>query len=51
LRGRDFGAIKIAQRFSAVEVLSPAADQVIAALRQATIEGRRPVVRRDRSDG
>ncbi|HEX2073777.1 MAG TPA: DEAD/DEAH box helicase [Geodermatophilus sp.] len=51
LRGRDIGAIEIAQRFSVVVVPSPAADQVIAALRQATIKGRRPVVRRDRSDG
>ncbi|MFW3169340.1 DEAD/DEAH box helicase [Geodermatophilus sp. CPCC 206100] len=51
LRGREIGAIEIAQRFSVVEVPEPAADQVIAALRQATIKGRRPVVRRDRSDG
>ncbi|MBB3082457.1 DEAD/DEAH box helicase [Geodermatophilus sabuli] len=51
LRGREIGAIEIAQRFSVVEVPAPAADQVIAALRQATIKGRRAVVRRDRAGG
>ncbi|SFK79591.1 DEAD/DEAH box helicase [Geodermatophilus ruber] len=51
LRGRDIGAIEIAQRFSVVEVPEAAAEPVIAALRQATIKGRRPVVRRDRADG
>ena len=49
LRGRDIGAIEIAQRFSIVEVPEGSADDVIAALRQATIKGRRPVVRRDRA--
>jgi ATP-dependent RNA helicase DeaD len=49
LRGRDIGAIEIAQRFSIVEVPEGSADTVIAALRQATIKGRRPVVRRDRA--
>jgi ATP-dependent RNA helicase DeaD len=49
LRGRDIGAIEIAQRFSIVEVPAGSADDVIAALRQATIKGRRPVVRRDRA--
>jgi ATP-dependent RNA helicase DeaD len=51
LRGRDIGAIEIAQRFSVVEVPEAEAGSVINALRQATIKGRRPVVRRDRSDG
>jgi ATP-dependent RNA helicase DeaD len=37
--------------FDVMEVALAAADEVIAALRRATIEGRRPVVRRDRSDG
>jgi ATP-dependent RNA helicase DeaD len=49
LRGRDIGAIEIAQRFSIVEVPEGSADAVIAALQQATIKGRRPVVRRDRA--
>jgi ATP-dependent RNA helicase DeaD len=48
LAGRDIGAIEIDQRFSVVEVPAPAAGDVISALRQATIKGRRPTVRRDR---
>jgi ATP-dependent RNA helicase DeaD len=48
LRGRDIGAIEITQRFSLVEVPEQAADDVIAALRDATVKGRRPTVRRDR---
>jgi ATP-dependent RNA helicase DeaD len=48
LRGRDIGAIEIADRFSVVEVPEQAAREVIAALREATIRGRRPTVRRDR---
>jgi ATP-dependent RNA helicase DeaD len=48
LRGRDIGAIEITQRFSLVEVPAPAADDVVRALRAATIKGRQPVVRRDR---
>ena len=50
LKGRDVGAIEITQRFSVVEVPESAAADVIAALRQATIKGRRPTVRRDRTD-
>ncbi|MEU7856256.1 DEAD/DEAH box helicase [Nonomuraea sp. NPDC049141] len=48
LSGRDIGAIEIADRFSLVEVPQAAANEVIAALRQATIKGRRPTVRRER---
>ncbi|GAA3592500.1 DEAD/DEAH box helicase [Nonomuraea rosea] len=48
LSGRDIGAIDIADRFSLVEVPQESADEVIAALRQATIKGRRPTVRRER---
>src|SRR5690606_37874249 len=48
LSGREVGAIEIADRFSLVEVPEPAADAVIAALRRATIKGRRLTVRRDR---
>ncbi|MBS2535739.1 DEAD/DEAH box helicase [Catenulispora sp. NF23] len=48
LSGRDIGAIEIADRFSLVEVPQDAAEEVIQALRRATIKGRRPAVRRDR---
>jgi ATP-dependent RNA helicase DeaD len=48
ISGRDIGAIEITQRFSLVEVPESAAEQVIAALRAATVKGRHPVVRRDR---
>ena len=48
LSGRDIGAIEIADRFSLVEVPESAADDVIAALRQASIKGRRATVRRER---
>jgi ATP-dependent RNA helicase DeaD len=48
LSGRDIGAIEIADRFSLVEVPDDAADDVIQALRRATVKGRRPTVRRDR---
>ncbi len=48
LSGRDIGAIEIADRFSLVEVPQEAADEVIDALRRATIKGRRPTVRRER---
>jgi ATP-dependent RNA helicase DeaD len=48
LSGRDIGAIEIADRFSLVEVPESAADDVVAALRQASIKGRRTAVRRER---
>jgi ATP-dependent RNA helicase DeaD len=48
LRGRDIGAIEIADRFSLVEVPDQAADDVIAALKGTTIKGRKPNVRRER---
>jgi ATP-dependent RNA helicase DeaD len=48
LRGRDIGAIEITDRFSIVEVPAAAADDVIDALRQTTIKGRRANVRPDR---
>ncbi|QBI53584.1 DEAD/DEAH box helicase [Streptomonospora litoralis] len=50
LRGRDIGAIEIAERFSLVEVPSQAADDVISALQNTTIKGRKTVVRRDAKD-
>jgi len=48
LSGRDIGAIEIADRFSLVEVPESAADDVVAALRQAGIRGRSATVRRER---
>ncbi|MEV0973232.1 DEAD/DEAH box helicase [Microtetraspora glauca] len=48
LSGRDIGAIEIADRFSLVEVPQAAANEVIAALRRATIKGRKPTVRLER---
>ncbi|MGH3860124.1 DEAD/DEAH box helicase [Actinokineospora sp.] len=48
LSGRDIGAIEIADRFSLVEVPESAAEDVIVALRRATIKGRRTTVRRER---
>jgi ATP-dependent RNA helicase DeaD len=48
LSGREIGAIEIADRFSLVEVPENAADDVVAALRQVTIKGRKATVRRER---
>ncbi len=50
LSGRDIGAIRIAERFSIVEVPTPAVGEVIAALSQTTIRGRRVQVRPDRDE-
>ncbi|GAB7193534.1 DEAD/DEAH box helicase [Kineococcus sp. NUM-3379] len=51
LTGRDVGAIEITERFSLVEVPADKAEEVIRGLRGATLRGRRPTVRRDRSTG
>jgi ATP-dependent RNA helicase DeaD len=48
LSGRDIGAIEIADGFSLVEVPESAADDVVAALRQVSIKGRKATVRRER---
>jgi len=48
VRGREIGAIEIADRFSLVEVPESAVNQVIAALRATTIKGRKTTVRRER---
>ncbi|SNT57654.1 ATP-dependent RNA helicase DeaD [Streptosporangium subroseum] len=50
LSGRDIGAIEIADRFSLVEVPESAADEVVAALRESSIKGKRVTVRRERDD-
>jgi ATP-dependent RNA helicase DeaD len=46
---REIGAIEIADRFSLVEVSDEVVDRVIAALRGATIKGKRLTVRLDKS--
>jgi ATP-dependent RNA helicase DeaD len=48
LSGRDVGAIEITDRFSLVEVPSESVDEVIDAMRQTTIKGKRTTVRRER---
>ena len=48
IRSQDLGAIEIADRFSLVDVSADLADQVIAALRGATLRGQKVEVRRDR---
>ena len=45
---RSIGAIEVADRFSLVEVPESMADQIIDALRNTTIKGKRVSVRRDR---
>ncbi|MEJ2859196.1 MULTISPECIES: DEAD/DEAH box helicase [unclassified Saccharothrix] len=50
LNGREIGAIEIADRFSLVEVPEAAAQQVITALRGATIKGRKVTIRRERDE-
>jgi len=48
LSGRNVGAIEISGRFSLVDVPESAADEVIEALRDTKIRGRRATVRRER---
>ncbi|EHR62610.1 DEAD/DEAH box helicase [Saccharomonospora cyanea] len=48
LRGKDVGAIEITDRFSLVDVPDAAADDVITALRDSSIKGRKVTVRRER---
>ena len=48
LRGKDVGAIEIADKFSLVDVPDAAADDVITALRDSSIKGRKVIVRRER---
>jgi ATP-dependent RNA helicase DeaD len=45
--GREIGAIHITRNFSLVDVPADKADEVISALRNSTIKGRRATVRRD----
>ena len=48
LNGRNIGAIEISGRFSLIDVPEGAADEVIAALRDTKVRGRRATVRRER---
>ncbi len=48
---REIGAIEIADRFSLFEVSDEVVDRVIAALRSATIKGKRLTVRLDKATG
>ena len=48
LSGRDVGSIEISGRFSLVDVPEGAADEVIRALRETKIRGRKVTVRRER---
>jgi ATP-dependent RNA helicase DeaD len=47
IRGQQIGAIEISERHSIVEVGDEVVDDVIGALRTATLKGRRVTVRRD----
>jgi ATP-dependent RNA helicase DeaD len=44
----ELGAIEIADRFSLVEVPQDRADDIVAAMRKATLRGQKVQVRRDR---
>ncbi|HTM03826.1 MAG TPA: DEAD/DEAH box helicase [Vicinamibacterales bacterium] len=50
LDSRELGAIEIADRFSLVEVAKGRAGDVVAAMKKATLRGRKVEVRRDRAD-
>ena len=47
IRGREIGAIEIAERHSIVEVGADVAADVIEALRASTVKGRKVTVRRE----
>ena len=47
--GRAIGAIEVSDRFSIVEVPDEHAQEIIAALRNSTIKGKKAAVRRDRT--
>jgi len=51
ISGRDIGAIDIADRFSLVEVPEDLASDVISSLRNATIRGKKILIRRDNREG
>jgi ATP-dependent RNA helicase DeaD len=47
LSGRDIGAIELVDRFALVEVPDAAVDEVIKALRNTTIKGKKQTIRRE----
>jgi ATP-dependent RNA helicase DeaD len=49
VEGRRIGAIQIGDEYSLVEVPEPMADQIIVALRQTTLRGKKVPVRRDKA--
>ena len=49
LSGKDVGSIEITDRFSIVEVPSDAVHEVLGALRETRVKGRKVTVRRDRA--
>jgi ATP-dependent RNA helicase DeaD len=49
VEGRRIGSIEIGDNYSLVEVPEPLADQIVAALRQATLRGKKVQVRRDKA--
>ncbi len=49
IESRSLGAIEIADNFSLVEVEESLASDVIEAMRNASIRGKRVTIRRDRS--
>jgi ATP-dependent RNA helicase DeaD len=51
ITSREVGAIQIADRFSLVEVPNEVAEQVLTAMRRATLRGQTVMVRRDRDSG
>ncbi len=51
ITSRDLGAIEIADGFSLVEVPEAMANEVVNAMRKATLRGHKVQVRRDRDDG
>ena len=48
IESRDLGAIEITDRFSLVEVPEAQADEIVAAMKRATLRGQKVPVRRDR---
>ncbi|MGH9176698.1 MAG: DbpA RNA binding domain-containing protein, partial [Vicinamibacterales bacterium] len=50
ITSRDLGAIEIADGFSLVEVPEAVADEVVNAMRKATLRGHKVQVRRDRDE-
>jgi ATP-dependent RNA helicase DeaD len=47
---RELGAIEIAERFALIEVPEERADEIVSALKAATLRGQKIQVRRDRED-